>query len=166
MSKFEVGDKVKTNTKPGNSLVHGLSGTIVFVGKHGLVDILLDDQSASRWGSNKITVETYCLDLVPEPLGPGSSITLGRKDDKGKPRWSLVPNKVMGLVVQALEYGAKRYGDDNWKHVPDSRTRYYDAARRHIDSWWDGEHLDPESGLPHLAHATCCLLFLLWGDAK
>ena len=25
-----------------------------------------------------------------------------------------------------------------------------------------GEQLDPESKLPHLAHAVCCLLFILW----
>lgn len=89
---------------------------------------------------------------------------LGRKDDSGKLRWSLIPNKVLTYVVQALEYGAKRYGDDNWKSVPDARTRYYDAARRHINSWWEGEHLDPESGLPHLSHAVCCALFLMWFD--
>jgi len=32
---------------------------------------------------------------------------------------------------------------------------------RHLTAWWAGEDLDPESGLHHLAHAACCLMFLL-----
>lgn len=159
MSKFKVGDKVKSNNKAGNPKARGLSGVISEV-RNDLIEVSLDADSVKVWSSARAIFLEHSLELVPEP----PPATLGRKDDKGKPRWSLVPNKVMGLVVQALEYGAKRYGDDNWKHVPDSRTRYYDAARRHIDSWWDGEHLDTESGLPHLAHATCCLLFLMWFD--
>ena len=38
------------------------------------------------------------------------------------------------------------------------------ACHRHLQAWWSGERLDKESGLPHLAHAVCCLLFLMWGD--
>jgi hypothetical protein len=30
----------------------------------------------------------------------------------------------------------------------------------------DGAKADPESGLPHLAHAVCCVLFLLWFDER
>lgn len=55
-------------------------------------------------------------------------------------------------------------GADNWKTVPDARRRYYDAAIRHLTAWWDGERNDPESNLPHLAHAACCIIFLLWLD--
>jgi hypothetical protein len=38
---------------------------------------------------------------------------------------------------------------------------YYNAAIRHLFSWWDGEDVDMESGQPHLAHAVACLLILL-----
>lgn len=55
-------------------------------------------------------------------------------------------------------------GADNWKTLPDARRRYYDAAIRHLTAWWDGECNDPESNLPHLAHAACCIIFLLWLD--
>ena len=57
-------------------------------------------------------------------------------------------------------------GIDNWQRVPSARTRYYDAAMRHIDDWWNGSEVDEESNLPHLAHAICCLLFLLWFDEQ
>lgn len=85
----------------------------------------------------------------------------GTKHDTGKPRWSLLPIDTIGQVVAVLEHGAKKYGDDNWRYVENGRTRYYDALMRHVDAWWRGEDNDPESGLPHLAHAACCILFLL-----
>jgi hypothetical protein len=28
-------------------------------------------------------------------------------------------------------------------------------------AWWRGEDTDPETGLSHLAHAGCCLMFLM-----
>lgn len=88
----------------------------------------------------------------------------GRKDDKGKVRWSLLPTGTVRAIVEVLEVGAKKYDVDNWKKVPDARTRYYDAMMRHIEAWWGGQALDPEDNLHHLAHAGCCLLFLLWLD--
>lgn len=87
-------------------------------------------------------------------------MTVGRKDDSKKPRFSLLPQ--LGPVVAVLEFGARRYGVGNWQHVPDARQRYFDAAQRHLWAWWDGQTLDPDSGLPHLAHACASLLFLLW----
>ncbi len=88
----------------------------------------------------------------------------GRKDDSFKPRHSLIPQGTISSVIEVLEHGAQKYDVDNWKQVPDARIRYYDAAMRHIDSWYKGEQKDEESDLPHLAHAICCLLFLMWLD--
>lgn len=85
----------------------------------------------------------------------------GRKDDQNKPRASLFPRVSYWSIVRVLEYGAKKYAPENWRKVPDARVRYYDAARRHLDAWFDGETLDPESGEHHLAHAACCLVFLM-----
>ena len=90
----------------------------------------------------------------------------GRKDDTKKRRYSLLPTGTVNHVVDVLEFGAIKYAPDNWQKVPDARRRYYDAAMRHIDSWFGGEVKDSETGLPHLAHAVCCLLFLIWFDSK
>ena len=89
-------------------------------------------------------------------------MTEGVKYDASKPRWSLIPNGTLEEVIKVLEYGANKYSPDNWKKVPEMEVRYYDAAMRHIDAYWQGEYLDEESGQPHLAHAVCCLLFLMW----
>lgn len=88
----------------------------------------------------------------------------GRKSDAGKPRLSLLPWRAVQQIVAVLEFGAAKYGADNWQRVPEARQRYFDATMRHLLAWWDGERLDAESGLPHLAHAGCCILFLLWSD--
>ena len=77
---------------------------------------------------------------------------------------SLLPWRAVQQIVSVLEFGAAKYGADNWQRVPEARQRYFDAAMRHLLAWWDGERLDAESGLPHLAHAGCCILFLLWSD--
>lgn len=88
------------------------------------------------------------------------------KHDSGKWRFSLVPFKAMRSIIAVLEFGAQKYAPDNWKTVPDARTRYYDAAIRHLTAWFSGEKLDQESGENHLAHAACCIMFLLWFDTR
>lgn len=91
---------------------------------------------------------------------------LGEKHDTGKWRFSLIPWQSLLEVILVLEFGAKKYAVDNWKKVPESRERYFDATMRHLTSWFQGEKEDSETGLNHLAHAICCLLFLLWFDKQ
>lgn len=99
-------------------------------------------------------------------LQNGVSIEQGRKDDSAKRRYSLLPSGTVNSVVDVLEFGSKKYADNNWQIVPDAKTRYYDAAMRHLDAWFNGEVKDSETGLPHLAHAICCLMFLTWFDME
>lgn len=63
-----------------------------------------------------------------------------------------------------LTIGAKKYEIDNWKYVPNGDIRYKNAALRHLNSYLKGEHKDPETGENHLAHAICCLMFMLDAD--
>lgn len=85
---------------------------------------------------------------------------VGKKHDGGKARYDLMPPQTLSEVVAVLTFGAKKYGDENWREVPDALRRYYAAAMRHIEAFRRGEMLDPETGEPHLAHAICCLTFL------
>ena len=50
--------------------------------------------------------------------------------------------------------------------VENPKERYYDAAMRHLYAWFNGEPKDIETGESHLAHAICCLLFLLWFESN
>jgi hypothetical protein len=88
----------------------------------------------------------------------------GKKYDEGKLRWDLLMWREMQQVVKVLQYGANKYDDENWKYVDRARERYFSACLRHITTWWQGEQNDAETGLSHLAHAICDLLFLMWFD--
>ena len=90
----------------------------------------------------------------------------GVKYDSDKPKWSLIPFRSLNEVVDVLTFGAKKYAADNWKYVPQARERYIDAAYRHLADWNTISRLDPETNKSHLAHAICCLLFLLWFEQK
>ena len=90
----------------------------------------------------------------------------GMKFDSNKPRHSLLPKGAVNSVIKVLEFGAKKYDADNWQKVDNAEERYYNAAMRHIDSWWNGEKCDPETGIHHLAHAATNLFFLMWFDNK
>lgn len=89
---------------------------------------------------------------------------LGMKYDGGKPEYDLVPSRALEETVNVLTFGAKKYAPDNWKYVANGKRRYFSAAMRHMWVWFRGEKTDPETGLNHLAHAMCCLMFLLEKD--
>lgn len=84
----------------------------------------------------------------------------GIKHDEGKPPMSLLPYPALREIARVLAFGAKKYDPHNWRGGF-KWSRIADALLRHIGAWLEGEDLDPESGLNHLAHAGCCLLFLL-----
>mgnify|MGYP001809854240 CR=1 FL=1 len=88
----------------------------------------------------------------------------GRKDDLGKPMFHFIPSRSIRQVAVVLTYGARKYGEWNWKSVRDARGRYLSASFRHVWAWAGGEELDPESGLPHLAHAVASLMFIMSGE--
>jgi len=88
----------------------------------------------------------------------------GRKFDSDKLEYGLLPPFALEETVRVLTFGAQKYERDNWKKVPESKRRYFDALERHVWAWKKGEKLDPESGIHHLAHAMCCLMFLYEHD--
>ena len=61
--------------------------------------------------------------------------------------------------------GALKYGRSNWRACGVRASIYYDAARRHINAWFEGEDTDPDSGLPHAAHALACLAIVVDAEA-
>lgn len=81
------------------------------------------------------------------------------KFDAEKPQFGLISSKFLLLLARVLTFGAKKYAAHNWRKGMVT-SRYYDALQRHLTAWNDGEDLDPESGISHLGHAVCCLMFL------
>lgn len=83
------------------------------------------------------------------------------KHNQGKPRMSLLPIGVLEDIIDVLEHGAAKYEEaDNWKNA-DRYSIYYDACQRHLSAWWKGKDYDEETKKSHLAHAVCCLVFLM-----
>lgn len=89
----------------------------------------------------------------------------GRKDDAGKAPMGLLPGDALREVARVLGHGAEKYTPNGWRSVRPG-SRYLDAALRHLSAYADGEDTDPESGLSHLAHAGCCVLFMLSLEAR
>lgn len=84
----------------------------------------------------------------------------GAKLDTGKVGVHLLPPDPLIQIARVLDFGAKKYAAYNWsKGIKYSRV--YAATLRHLFAWWKGDNVDPETGLSHLAHAGCCVLFLL-----
>lgn len=86
--------------------------------------------------------------------------TGGVKHDSGKPRLDLLPFDALEEVSKALNYGASKYETHNWRKGFDY-SRLIGATLRHIGAWQNGQDLDEESGVSHLAHAATNLLFLI-----
>ena len=93
-----------------------------------------------------------------------TATTGGRKFDGGKLEYGLLPPHALEETVKVLTFGAQKYERGNWQRVPDAKRRYFDAMERHIWAWKKGEQMDPETGINHLAHAMCCLMFLYEHD--
>lgn len=104
---------------------------------------------------------------------------VGVKDDEGKLEFTQVPYDALKEVIRVLMWGAyerlrkdgkRGYGSRNWENVENARTRYYNAAMRHLNQWYYGEERNDSgpngSGRHHLAHMICCGFFLLSMDLR
>lgn len=91
-------------------------------------------------------------------------MTTGRKDDTGKLRWGLLRKSCVNAlegVIRVLMFGAKKYGDDNWKDVADAQRRYRDALDRHLADLDRGVEFDPDTGEDNWAHVATNAIFVL-----
>jgi hypothetical protein len=87
--------------------------------------------------------------------------TTGRKDDADKSRVDLLDTEWMEGVGEVLKFGAKKYAAHNWRGGI-AISRLIASGLRHLFAFARGEDYDVESGLHHLLHASCCLMFAYW----
>lgn len=81
--------------------------------------------------------------------------------NEGKPELSYVLDVMPALkdMVEVMEFGANKYERNNWqKGFP--KEKLLDSLLRHIDAFYSGEDIDPESGKPHVGHILCNAAFL------
>jgi len=85
------------------------------------------------------------------------------KDSVGvkKVPYSTLPAPVVAEVGLAMLEGARKYGRHNYRTIPVMASIYYDAVvARHMAAWWEGEDIDPDSGLSHITKAIASLVVL------
>ena len=74
---------------------------------------------------------------------------------------ALIPPYAMEQTAWVHKLGAEKYGPYNWRETGVCATTYVAAIMRHLNAWRDGEDLDPESGISHIAHVACSCNILL-----
>lgn len=84
----------------------------------------------------------------------------GRKDDHGKAPYHLLAPELLDATARVLAFGADKYAPRNWEKGM-NWSRPFSALMRHMWAWWRGEAKDPETGMSHLWHAACCIMFLI-----
>jgi Domain of unknown function (DUF5664) len=77
-----------------------------------------------------------------------------------KASMSTIPAPVIMELGIAMTEGACKYGRSNYRIIGVRSSVYYDATMRHLMSWWEGEDLDPDSGLSHITKAIASLVVL------
>jgi hypothetical protein len=77
----------------------------------------------------------------------------------------LWPETASILGSLAFLEGAVKYGRSNYRAIGVRSSIYYDACRRHLMKWFEGEEIDEDSGLPHLSHALACIAILVDAQA-
>ena len=88
----------------------------------------------------------------------------------GKRMLQLVEQSFVDGVADVLTMGAEKYAPDNWKlskGTPDHDQFVNDrigSLLRHLSAYRSGEMIDEESGLPHLDHIACNIMFIRYYD--
>lgn len=75
-----------------------------------------------------------------------------------KRQFQFVPVGVLEEIADGMAEGAKKYGPFNWRETPIEMSDYYDSSLRHLTAWFNGEDIDPDSGVHHLSKAITGLI--------
>lgn len=105
-----------------------------------------------------VQIPQETIDKIKEQIEKQSGKAL--KFDQDKLPLNLLSTEAMNQTAAVLKFGAQKYAEHNWRGGF-KWSRPLAAAMRHLTAFNDGENTDPESGLSHLAHAACCIMFLL-----
>jgi hypothetical protein len=85
------------------------------------------------------------------------------KDAVGIRKWrqfTTVPLTVLAEIGVAMMEGARKYGRHNYRIAGVRASVYIDAAIGHLAQYWEGEDIDPDSGLSHVTKAIASLVVL------
>ena len=130
-----------------------LSG--INLGGWGAQPSVITNTDATPFATGKIDWTKVTTSTIPNVKLGGAL-----KFDDNKLPVNLLSTEALLQTAAVLKFGADKYAEHNWR-AGFAWSRPLAAAMRHIMAFNDGEDKDPESGLSHLAHAMCCIMFLL-----
>ncbi len=99
--------------------------------------------------------EPQAVDHIPDQANPKDVI------GSTKPPLDLIPPSADILEAMVLKHGADKYSPWNWRDTKVRASIYVAAIKRHMAAFLDGEYLDGDSGLPHIAHMRACCSILI-----
>lgn len=107
--------------------------------------------------------DTAVATPTPSHLEQIDGMVAATKHDGGKTDWSLLPWDAVEEIIKVLQFGAGKYSPWNWAENGGFKfNRLFNSSMRHFVAWfWRREDKDPETGLSHMAHLGCNVLFLL-----
>lgn len=161
-----AGSKVECINGQGTRLKSGKIYTVSYI-NDGYLYLEEDPDKDSGWFEWRFKLveddqesEVTTPEVQPNTLG-------GIKFDQGKVDYTYLLKDLpvsVEEVTKVLIYGANKYSRSNYSKV--ESERYEAAFFRHVMAYLRGEQLDPETGYHHLAHAVCCLMFLVEREVK
>lgn len=139
-------------------------------GRRRTPDFSNQDFREMEWKTGPMEYNEYIKELNDSKESSVDPVkSKGLKHDQGKLLFECLMGElapVLKGVVRVLTYGAQKYSRSSWKNVPNAQQRYTDAFYRHMNEYHSGSHVDDESGLPHLFHALCNLMFITWFEIQ
>lgn len=162
MSKFNVGDRVRCFRTRHEQHSHHIGRELII--SKPVPRTESGDWFASQPGRKAEYVyfedELELIENLTEP----QSTNPKERHGLAKPQLHLIPPSALIEESMVMALGAEKYGPFNWREADVSASTYISAAKRHLLLWLDGEDIDPESGVSHLAHVRGCMGIMI--DAK
>jgi hypothetical protein len=109
--------------------------------------------------TNTSNPEPVVVDPTSKPSNPKDAI------GSGKLPIHLWPNTATAMGCIGFLNGMLKYGRQNFRAIGIRASIYYDAAKRHLDAWFEGEEVDPDDNVPHLAAALACIAIIVDAEA-
>lgn len=109
-----------------------------------------------RWVKVKLEASDYPIKSVEEMKESNPKDLVGVK----KVSYSVIPETVIAEIAVAMMEGARKYARHNYRVAGVKASVYFDAARRHLAKWWEGQDIDPDSGVHEITKAIASLVVL------
>ena len=90
--------------------------------------------------------------MTTKPTNPKDGIGVAKRP------MSYLPALVLQECGVAMMEGGLKYGAYNWRVAGLRASIYFDATFRHVMDWWEGEDIDPDSGVSHITKAITGLM--------